>query len=70
MALTFCIGDLLGKPKTPPDLLKEPCESCGSAEANHRTYDIEEGRDFSGKFSQIMVCGECLARFEPDDSEY
>lgn len=63
MALTFCIGDLLGKPRTPPDLLKEPCESCGKEEAKHTTYG--DSVLLSGRLEQIRVCTGCLPHYEP-----
>jgi len=64
MGLTFCIGDLLRKPKTPPSLLKNPCEACGKAEAKRNTFG--ESVSF-GRLEQVKVCVDCFNRVESDD---
>lgn len=64
MPLTFCIGDLLGCPRIPPDLLEDPCEGCGKEEAAHSTFDIDGGIMFSGEPEKIRVCKTCLPRYE------
>ena len=58
--LTFSLGDLLGSPRIPPCLLKDPCEVCAQKESV--TTIQTDSKSFQG-YESVQACQSCADKF-------